>query len=68
MLEGQFYYKRSLNLVFFGGFIQIENPTKGSKYGFLYPRTINITLSAINKRFDGKDASIGYAGSLLMAG
>lgn len=68
ILESQFYYKRSLNPVFFGGFIQIENPIKESKYGFLSPRTINITLSAINKRFDSKDSSIGYGGSLLLTG
>ena len=68
ILESQFYYERSLNHVFFGGFILIENPIKEIKYGFLSSPTMNITLSAINKRFDDKDASIGYGGSFLMAG
>ena len=34
VLESQFYYKRNLNPVFFGGFIEIENPIKEGKYGF----------------------------------
>ena len=68
IIESQFYYKRNMNPVFIGGFIQIENPIQESEYGFLSPKTINLTLSAINKRFDNKDSSLGYGATLLING
>ncbi|MAV15277.1 MAG: hypothetical protein CMG08_00485 [Candidatus Marinimicrobia bacterium] len=68
IFESQAYYKQNINPVFVGGFIKIENPIQQSEYGYLSSKTLNITLSAINKRFDQRDSSIGYGASLMISG
>ncbi len=65
IFESQVFYKRSVNPTFFGGFIIFEKPLGESEFGYLPPNNLNITLSAIYKRFDNIDSSIGYGINIL---
>ena len=65
IFESQVFYKRSVNPTFFGGFIIFEKPLGESAFGYLPPNNLNITLSAIYKRFDNIDSSIGYGINIL---
>ena len=65
IFENQVYYKRNINPTFYGGFLVIEKPFTKSEYGYLPPTTTSLSLSAIYKRFDNIDSSIGYGISIL---
>jgi hypothetical protein len=65
IFESQVYYKRNINPTFYGGFLVIEKPFTKSEYGYLPPTTTSLSLSAIYKRFDNIDSSIGYGISIL---
>ena len=65
IFESQVYYKRNINPTFYGGFLIIEKPFTKSEYGYLPPTTTSLSLSAIYKRFDNIDSSIGYGISIL---
>ena len=65
IFESQVFYKRSVNPTFFGCFIIFEKPLGESEFGYLPPNNLNITLSAIYKRFDNIDSSIGYGINIL---
>jgi len=65
IFESQVFYKRSVNPTFFGGFIIFEKPLGESEFGYLPPNNLSITLSAIYKRFDNIDSSIGYGINIL---
>jgi len=65
IFESQVYYKRNINPTFYGGFLIIEKPFTKSEYGYLPPTTTSLSLSAIYKRFDNIDSSIGYGINIL---
>ena len=65
IFESQVYYKRNINPTFYGGFLVIEKPFTKSEYGYLPPTTTSLSLSAIYKRFDNIDSSIGYGINIL---
>jgi len=65
IFENQVYYKRNINPTFYGGFLVIEKPFTKSEYGYLPPTTTSLSLSAIYKRFDNIDSSIGYGINIL---
>lgn len=65
IFENQVYYKRNINPTFYGGFLIIEKPFTKSEYGYLPPTTTSLSLSAIYKRFDNIDSSIGYGINIL---
>jgi len=65
IFENQVYYKRNINPTFYGGFLVIEKPFTKSEYGYLPPTTTGLSLSAIYKRFDNIDSSIGYGINIL---
>ncbi len=65
IFESQVYYKRNINPTFYGGFFIIEKPFTKSEYGYLPPTTTSLSLSAIYKRFDNIDSSIGYGINIL---
>lgn len=65
ILESQIYYKRNFNPTFYGGFLVIEKPVSKSEYGYLPPTITNLSLSAIYKRFDDIDSSVGYGLNIL---
>ena len=68
ILESQIFFKRSINPVFYGGFITYEHPIAESEYNYLPPPLLNISLSATFKRFDQWDSSIGYGLGVLNSG
>ena len=65
IFESQVYYKRNINPTFYGGFLIIEKPFTKSEYGYLPPTTTSLSLSAIYKRFDNIDSSIGYGINIM---
>ena len=65
IFENQVYYKRNINPTFYGGFLVIEKPFTKSEYGYLPPTTTSLSLSAIYKRFDNIDSSIGYGINIM---
>ena len=65
IFENQVYYKRNINPTFYGGFLIIEKPFTKSEYGYLPPTTTSLSLSAIYKRFDNIDSSIGYGINIM---
>ena len=67
IFESQVYYKRNINPTFIGGFILFEKPFGKNEYGYLPPTNLNISFSAIYKRFDNIDSSIGYGINILQS-
>jgi|TARA_B110000914_G_C15491608_1_gene460941 hypothetical protein len=56
----QYYYKKSSNPVFYGGYFGIEKPIKENEYSYLPSTSINANFSTIYKRFDKLDGSIDF--------